>query len=227
MGMYLGEPENLVKPDENNPKGYWENKLFTEINHQILLELGLEYFDFHVEQAIAPQELIRRLLTIEEEATWTEFITRNPILFQQAVNGVIERFGDQSPWGWKDPRNTLTLQFWRKVIAKAYTMIGAPYRIKYILCNRNISEVARSLSLGKEAVSILWSYSTSAVLSAIAQEQFTVISYEHLLGDMKETALKQIYHFLHGKNIPQDVLDEGKLVIDPDLYRVRRKPQRV
>jgi hypothetical protein len=223
MGVYLGEPEDMVKPNRNNPKGYWENGNFTAINHQILLDMGLEYFNFRKGQAIDSQELIRKLLAIVEEETWTKFVTRNPTLFQQAVNAIIKNFGDRSVWGWKDPRSSLTLEFWRRAIGEAYATLGRSYQIKYILCNRNLSEVTGSLSLDGEVVRTLWSYSTSAVLTAIAQEPFIIIDYGQLVGDRMEESLERIYHFLHDRKIPQDVLKEGKSIIDPDLYRVRSR----
>ena len=75
-------------------------------------------------------------------------------------------------WGWKDPRNSLTLPFWLRLIPN----------LKVIICLRNPLEVARSLSV-RNGTSLafglnLWRSYNLAVCSFVAQQDRLVTHYE-------------------------------------------------
>ena len=40
LGVYLGPDAHLMTPNENNPSGYWEHQLITDLNDEILSRLG-------------------------------------------------------------------------------------------------------------------------------------------------------------------------------------------
>jgi hypothetical protein len=52
---------------------------------------------------------------------------------------LIERFDSASVWGWKDPRNCLTLPFWRKLLPElnVLVIVRNPLEVAYSLRNRN------------------------------------------------------------------------------------------
>lgn len=125
-GLYLGEPEDFYRHDnplmptqpEDNPEGHWEHLGFLTCNLDILRTLTGSIidrppFDFPPGWPDDP-----RLLPVQEKA-------------QQLIQTMMPH----GLWGWKDPRNTLTLPFWQRLLPD----------LKVVVCLRNPLEVAQSL----------------------------------------------------------------------------------
>src|SRR5229473_2593466 len=92
-GLYIGPDTELLPPRPDNPEGYWENIRFLGINDRLL-----EHFDAGWDLAPAVcsgWELRPQLAPLRKES-----------------EDLIERFNEHQPWGWKDPRNSLTFPFW-------------------------------------------------------------------------------------------------------------------
>ena len=115
-GLFLGGEEELIRPALDNPEGFWENLNFVDLNNEILARFGGRWD--------APPAFPSR---------W-EFDSAVAPLLGRAYE-LVERFNGQTHWGWKDPRNSLTLPFWRRVIPS----------LKVVVCVRNPLEVAHSL----------------------------------------------------------------------------------
>ena len=116
-GVYLGEARDLVPPGPDNPEGFWENLNFVVVNDMLLEVLGGAWDD--------PPAL---------PAGWE----RRPELEPYRLAGleVVDAFGERTDWGWKDPRNSLTLPFWRHLVPA----------LRLLVCVRHPVEVARSLA---------------------------------------------------------------------------------
>jgi hypothetical protein len=114
-GLHLGAETDMVPPGVENPEGYWENVKFWDLNDEILAALGGKYN--------APPRLPKGWEEREELSHLRE--KAEAILRELAVEG---------HWGWKDPRNSLTLPFW----------LSLRPRMKVIICVRNPVEVALS-----------------------------------------------------------------------------------
>jgi hypothetical protein len=115
-GIYLGPDEDLFPATPDNPEGHWEHATFVRINEEILATLGAGW-DYPPD-ASSFSENGGLLAPLEEEATL-----------------LLHRFDGQQLWGWKDPRTSLTLPFWQKLIDD----------LKVVVCVRNPLEVAESL----------------------------------------------------------------------------------
>lgn len=115
-GLYLGPEADLVPPAPDNPEGFWENIHFVGVNELILRTLGGAWD--------RPPEF---------PPGWEG----HPDLREMslAATDLIERFAPHAPWGWKDPRNSLTLPFWLRLLPE----------LRVVVCLRNPLEVARSL----------------------------------------------------------------------------------
>lgn len=116
-GLYLG-PENELSPAAlDNEAGFWENWNFVRLNENILARFGGGW-------DLPP--------TMPEG--WE---TKDDIIpFRNAAVELIERFSPYEIWGWKDPRNSIMIPFWRGLIPD----------LKILVCVRNPLEVAQSLS---------------------------------------------------------------------------------
>ncbi len=116
-GVYLGGENELLPATADNPEGFWENINFVNINEKILKG---------------------------RKSTWDTPPSHEPgwelsglfDKYRQDAKTLIKGMAMNSHWGWKDPRTSLTLPFWRQLIPD----------LKIIICVRNPLEVAQSLS---------------------------------------------------------------------------------
>src|ERR1044072_2565838 len=92
-GLYLGPKEELMPAQGDNPDGFWEHVGFVKLNDELLNELGGAW----------------DLPTIQDENLARERLD----LLRMKARLLIEKFNSAGPWGWKDPRNSLTLPFWQ------------------------------------------------------------------------------------------------------------------
>ncbi len=116
-GVALGADDDLLPPQEENPEGFWEHAGFVELNEELLSRLGGAW---DLPPALTPG--------------WQNTAAVAP-LRERAVE-LVGELDLQEPWGWKDPRNSLTLPFWRSVLPD----------LKVVACVRQPLEVAESLS---------------------------------------------------------------------------------
>lgn len=115
-GLNLGRESELIPPTRDNPDGHWEHREFVAVNDALLAALGGGWD--------LPPEL---------PARWTQRPEIAPL--KAHARKLIAGFPADRVWGWKDPRTSLTLGFWREVLPA----------LKTILCVRHPVEVALSL----------------------------------------------------------------------------------
>src|SRR5262249_29151214 len=91
-GLYLGEEKDLMLKAADNPEGFWENLHFVDINEKILdaLQGGWD-----IPPAVTP--------SWESSALFDQF--------RHEAAQLIKAMENHTPWGWKDPCNSLTLPF--------------------------------------------------------------------------------------------------------------------
>lgn len=152
-GLYLGQKNALYGPQPANPDGFWENREYVSINAQILRTLGAGW-DFFPSLADDWHE-IERLHSIRAQA-----------------KRLLQGFEGHEPWGWKDPRNSLTLPFWISLLPE----------MKVVVCLRNPLEVARSLQErngSSYAFGLnLWTTYNQRLLDVLPPSQYIVTHYE-------------------------------------------------
>lgn len=114
-GLYLGAAEEMMPASDESPDGYWENAGFVRLNSAILNRVGGGWD-----------------MPPAAGAAWDE-----PALDVEraAASELLSRFTSHQAWGWKDPRTSITLPFWRRLVPDC----------RIIVCVRNPLEVALSL----------------------------------------------------------------------------------
>ena len=117
-GLYLGPEEGIMRPDEGNPAGYWQNLAMDQVTEDLLAHQAGGW-DF--------------LLPPLPEG-WADQPGIEP--FRQRGRDLIQTMSQREPWGWKDPRCSLTLPFWKSLLPG----------LRVVVCLRNPVETARSLS---------------------------------------------------------------------------------
>jgi hypothetical protein len=115
-GLNLGGDDQLIGPDEGNPLGHFEHAGFHRINEALLEHFGGSWDN--------PPEL---------NPGWQN----DSSLSHLAAEGkrLISTFTESRPWGWKEPRTTLLLPFWKSIIPS----------LRFVICVRSPLDVARSL----------------------------------------------------------------------------------
>lgn len=110
VGFDVGPADQLMPAAADNSDGFWENLRFVRLNERLLAESGGTWF--------APPHSIRASPESVAEA-----------------RAIVAQFDGREPWLWKDPRNALTLPFWRALLPAA----------KVLVCVRHPEETASSL----------------------------------------------------------------------------------
>lgn len=117
-GAYLGPREDLLgEASPSNPEGHWENVAFRHINDSLLgfLGGGWDYPPDFPDQ-------------------WAERAADGPL--GEMAHQLVDKHANIGVWGWKDPRNSLLLPFWKNIIPG----------LKTVVCVRSPLDVAASLS---------------------------------------------------------------------------------
>ncbi|MGH2724178.1 MAG: sulfotransferase family protein [Actinomycetota bacterium] len=140
MGWHLGPEDKLMGPKRDNPRGFWEYRPFTDLNDEILEAFGGTW---DLPPAFPPRwERDRRLDDVRDRA-----------------RAALEAdFGTATRWAWKDPRTSLTLPFWRRLLGP----------MRYVLCVRSPVDVGESLAARddmafEDGVALWRTYVTSAL----------------------------------------------------------------
>ena len=125
LGVSLGSVDRLMAPGPDNPAGYWENRDIKELNDEVLSRLGGSWDQPPV---LGPggsrtRALIRSALERRTSSTRRSEPCRP----------------DEGVIGWKDPRLSLLLPFWRTVtpIATTIVMVRDPAEVAASLRARN------------------------------------------------------------------------------------------
>jgi len=116
-GLYLGPEDQLVPPGDGNPTGFWENRAMDEVNEAVLAHLSGGW-DFLLPPMPVGWEADPGLERLRHRAA-----------------EIIKSLSRKEPWGWKDPRASITLPFWKALIPD----------LKIVVCLRDPVEVVRSL----------------------------------------------------------------------------------
>lgn len=155
-GAYVGTEETLMAANEWNETGFWEDMRFANINARLLEEFGGWCWD--------PPDFPRGWL--DDERT-------KP--FYAEGKDLLSRFTPHPTWALKDPRATLVLPFWHRLIE----------RPKHVMCVRNPLDVAASLTkrdgMPEEFGMALWhAYTLRALLDSPAEDRI-ILLYEEVV----------------------------------------------
>ena len=194
-GLFLGREEELGF-DTNNGEPHFEHVQFVALNDQILMRLGGSWNN--------PPEFPKGWEQMPQVAALTG-----------QAKKLIKRLHVQNYWGWKDPRNSLTLQFWRRVVPD----------LRPVICLRNPLEVAQSLRKRGDLLGIppflLWLTYYREALSAIPPQQRVVTHYESYFQD-PITELQRVVNGI-GMEVSPGVISRACAHISGDLRHHRVK----
>lgn len=157
-GVYLGPERDIVLTGPDNTEGFWEHRQFVALNDAVLAAMGGAW-------DVPP------VLPVGWE--------RSPqlALLREQAAGLVGGFAGREPWGWKDPRNSLTLPFWQQVVPD----------LKVVVCVRSPLDVAYSLHRRGYASSVfgfgLWQVYYAQLLASVPLAERVVTHYESYFLD--------------------------------------------
>jgi len=197
-GLYLGTEYALMQAHpEDNPNGYWEYLNAVQFADNLLSKISCSWDN--------PNNLFSDnwLMDINYEKEKQRAIE----IFNPLINS-------EKAWGWKDPRATILLPFWKKVFPN----------LKIILCLRNPLEVAFSLSKRngsshvdfKKAL-VLWHDYHEILKSTIKGTEYLVTHYETLFYEPNKE-IRRICNFSN-LSLTDETIEKAKINIKSDLYR--------
>ena len=157
-GLYLGSEDQLLGANSGNADGHFEHKGFLKINDALLHHFGASW-EFPPQHRGNSQE--------------------SPALerLRAEAKALIAELSIRSPWGWKEPRTTVLLPFWKSLVP----------RLRFVICVRSPLEVAKSLAkrnkIPVEQGMILWHAYMRAALEDSAGSPRMITHYEDFFID--------------------------------------------
>jgi hypothetical protein len=176
-GLYLGPAEEMMEATDANEKGYWEHLGVYNINVRLLDLFGGSWET----PAIFP-------------SGWTGSDAVAPI--KEDALALLDTMRTQGQWGWKEPRTTSTLPFWRALVPD----------LRYVVCLRNPLDVYSSLHRVRlrqswqydasfQGTMALWRYYTELALRLTRPQERVIVNYEDYFCDHRKT-LEPVWSFL-------------------------------
>jgi len=158
-GVTMGPREELITAGPDNHAGFWEDPRFKAINEELLTHMGGAWDRPPVDQVIRPHTL-EQMGALRDEA-----------------RALVATYAGREPWGWKDPRTSLTLRFWLDLLPD----------LKVVICIRHPREVAASLRRRNgtdfERSVHLWSTYNRALLHQAEPQRRLVTHYGAYVDD--------------------------------------------
>ena len=199
LGVDLGREDQLMAPRPDNPSGFWESGPITALNDDLLDHLGGRWDHPPVlEDAWATGSAFDR---------WRE----------RAHDVLTSAFGDAPIRGWKDPRMSILLPFWRTVteITSTVTVLRSPHDSAASLRTRN--------GMSAEEIEHLWVRYMVAALHAAPDA--LIVRYDDFFDDLPGMT-DTLVEFL-GVNPPEDARDRIEEFVDPSLRHHRSSASEV
>jgi hypothetical protein len=163
LGLDLGEP--IMKPQPDNPKGFWENEFFYDVDLRLLHAMTCH---------VSGYGTVSQLLRIPALSYQVERTGDNLAVIE---NFVTQQFSSSAFWGWKDPRSVLLFPFWLSGLVE----LGFR-QIRPAIITRHPASVVRSMAQRADLAALASSVGCSGEDLALQ----IWIAYSHALLDVVE-----------------------------------------
>jgi hypothetical protein len=206
LGFELGH--SLLPPNDENPKGFFENRKIVQLNDDLLRHLNLAW------------DSLGFVWRVDFQSNEFEpFVTRA----REVLSG---EFAGADRIAIKDPRLCIVVPFWQRVFE---TM--SEWTLRYVVVIRNPMECARSqrrrhladpdfhvIGGQEEPVLLLWYTYMRKAITAIGSDSFMILHFEKVISDPRGT-LKRLASFLDADANPDAVENYAEEFIVRHLKR--------
>ncbi|MEM8955950.1 MAG: sulfotransferase [Verrucomicrobiota bacterium] len=200
MGFTAGEAEQLelLTPNRENPKGYFERRDVVELNDRILRAMRGNWSSvMGLEDGEMDEEQLEEIRVAIERKT-----------------GELRR---NKRWFLKDPRMSLTLPFWLEHVEQP--IVVHPFRspVEVALSLRERDQFPISFGMA------LWEYYVAKAIENSHGLPAVYVSYANILSDPLGAAQRLRDDLMRVSGEEVDVVSEQELraFVDPSLYRSR------
>ena len=199
LGFNLGE--NLMEPNNDNPKGYFEDIDIYNFNEKILKLIKRSWYDSdHIDSKL--------LINLTKKN-----------IFNEAVTLIKKKINHQKPIIIKDPRITILLPFWAKVFKKLNL------NIKYVCSIRNPLDISLSLKI-RDGFGInnslnIWYRYTSQLLLDLKFKDAVFINFDNFNKNL-DKEIKKLEIFFN-KKFTKDSLEKFKFFYEKSLLHSKFK----
>lgn len=204
-GLSLGEPEEMFASTHGNERGHWENIRFMKINMEIIKTFSnSKDADEWNTQPVFPKgwQNSKKISNLRKKAI-----------------GLVKEFDSRYlSWGWKGPRNCITLPFWQEILGD---------RLKYVIVVRQPIDVANSLlkrnNYPLTEGLLLWNRYLSDAITYTQGLPRYFISSEKIFSD-QEKEVKSVLSFIGNKNLVfnQNVNKQIKSFVSKDIWHFQK-----
>lgn len=212
----VATPGELIAGDANNPEGYFERRDVTDLQEQLLIDLGRWWPSAEGVFTLPPD--------------WLLHSGTQRVLDQLRSILAAESLRQERPWAIKDPRTSLLLPLWRRVCGE----LRIPLRL--LLAVRDPAEVAASLCRrDAEAAGMtparaeqLWWRHYKAVLDHSVDLPLVTIDYGRWF-DSPQSAQEQLLQLMEFCDLPpssSDVARASDLRLEAALQQIRPEHRR-
>lgn len=200
LGVSFGDPDQLMQPGPDNPRGYWENRALKELNDELLATLGGSW------DRPPPLEP-----GWEGSSELDGYRSRATVLLGEAFAAS----PPDSVIAFKDPRLSLLLPFWRTVrpLDVVLVVVRDPQAVIGSLAARN--------AMSAPQAALLW---LRYLLAATADDASVVIHQRGLFDDL-EGQVARLATVLDLPAPASGVVDEVREHVDPALRHHDRPDQ--
>ncbi len=180
-GICMGNPARFLPPAHNNKRGHFEDEAFMHLNNGVLARLG-GYWD-------NPPS---------EPAVWDRAFPGEGAIRATAAT-LLWEFKDAAIFGWKDPRNCITLPFWKLVIPG----------IRVVVVVRHPGEACKSLMgrgerFDQEKCFRLWTQYNERLLRAVPKKDRLICDMD-AMHMAREREVARIMNFIGGRPSPEQL----------------------
>jgi len=159
LGVSLGD--NFMPAGSDNPKGFFEDKAVNQLNIEMLEVIGQHWFSL----SLITDEDISKLVSLG--------------YVEKALDLVQQKMADVEVFGFKDPRVSKLLKFWKLV----FTRINCD--VRYVFCLRHPLSVANSLrqrnKMPIQKGYLLWLSYNLAILTEAQDLSLIGLDYDQLM----------------------------------------------
>jgi hypothetical protein len=159
LGVQLGPHESMLPAGFDNLTGFWEQTAVVTINDEVLIRLGGSWYQ--------PPTL---------SPGWERTDSLDDLVEKARTFVVAGQLGAEGVCGFKDPRTSLLIPFWRRVIPE----------MRFVVCVRHPLEVQRSLSVRNGFTAshgyTLWATYMSTALLDTATSDRLIVHYDNLFN---------------------------------------------